>query len=357
MVNAHEQAIIIPSLDPDQRLLDLVANIRQGHDSQLFIVVVNDGSDPSYDTYFDQLKAYPRLKILKHDQNYGKGRALKTAFRYLLDEQKQIQSAVTIDSDGQHTFEDMMACLKRAQEEPEAFIFGARHFGEDVPLRSKFGNIMTRKLLKFLTGMNLEDTQTGLRVIPSQYFEPLLAVEGDRFEYEMNMILFAKKHQIPIIEVAISTIYLDDNASSHFKVLRDSFAIYSVFLKYVAASLVSFLIDLACFAICLALIGKQDFTAITTATVIARCISALANYVMNRLVVFRANSRQSLLKYGLLVMFQMLSSSLLVTAFTHWISFLPTTLIKVFVDSFLFILNYYIQKHFIFHTKEHSDGL
>ncbi|MDK6804897.1 bifunctional glycosyltransferase family 2/GtrA family protein [Aerococcus sp. UMB7834] len=357
MVSAHEQAIIIPSLDPDQRLLDLVKNIRQGHDSQLFIVVVNDGSDASYDNYFDQLKDYPRLKVLKHEQNYGKGRALKTAFRYLLDEQSQISSAVTIDSDGQHTFEDMMACLEEAQKHPEAFIFGARHFGEDVPLRSKFGNIMTRKLLRFLTGMNLEDTQTGLRVIPSQYFEPLLDVEGDRFEYEMNMILFAKKHQIPIIEVGISTIYLDDNASSHFKVLRDSFAIYSIFLKYIAASLVSFVIDLACFALCLAVIGHQNFTAITTATVIARCISALANYLMNRLVVFKANSRQSLLKYGLLVIVQMLSSSLLVTAFNHWLPALPATLIKLFVDAFLFILNYHIQKHFIFPTKEDVNGL
>ncbi len=68
----------------------------------------------------------------------------------------------------------------------------------------------------------------------------LLAISGERFEYETRMLIEAQKRGWPILSQPIATIYIEENASSHFRVLADSVAIYSVFLKYLFSSVVSF---------------------------------------------------------------------------------------------------------------------
>ena len=61
----------------------------------------------------------------------------------------------------------------------------------------------------------------------------ILHIDGDRFEYEINVLLDFSKRKIPIKEIEIETVYIDNNSSSHFKPIRDSFKIYKQIFKYI----------------------------------------------------------------------------------------------------------------------------
>ena len=354
-------AIIIPALEPNTTLLDLLAKIRNLEKSPSQIIVINDGSSADYDEYFKKAKEIYNAIVLTHDINYGKGKALKTAFKYILENMPEIIGAITIDSDGQHTYEDMTKCAKKFHDNPESLVLGVRDFQNKVPLKSKFGNTVTRQVLWLTTGINLEDTQTGLRVIPRQFLQQLIDVNGDRFEFELNMIMEANKIGIEIIEVPIATIYHDDNAGTHFRAVNDSIAIYNVmfrfallngyFFKYAISSILSFIIDITIFTIVLSMQYENNLETITLSTVIARIVSSVFNYSLNRFVVFKEESGKSFVKYALLVILQMLMSSLLVTVVNSVILIINVSVIKVFVDIFLFIASYYVQKHFIFKYK------
>ncbi len=361
-----EIAIIIPSLEPDNKMLDLLANIRRLETRNFPILLVNDGSGSNYERYFKQAQSEYGVILLEHDRNYGKGRALRTAFDYILNQMPTVEGVITIDSDGQHTYEDMMKCISCFEEHPTALVMGVRDFQNNVPWKSEFGNKMTRTILKAVTGISLTDTQTGLRVIPRTYLKRLMKLSGDRFEYELKMIIDAAKQGVPLIEVPIATIYHNDNEGTHFQPVKDSWAIYSVFfsylvaegtfLKYVGSALTSFVLDLSLFYIFSKVLSgtESSFKIVYGATVFARVCSCLFNYVLNRFWVFRSNAEKSMIKYFSLVIIQMLASASLVWLLSLGLASSRITLIKVGVDIFLFLVSYQIQKHFIF--KKGNEG-
>lgn len=347
-----EFIIVIPSLNPDNKLIQLLQSIRQTL-TTIPILIVNDGSGEYYRPIFEQAKEYNSI-VVEHAVNRGKGAALKTAMQYILTNYPTLNFMVTIDSDGQHKVVDMIGCMEVARLNPSALILGTRQFENDVPFRSKFGNIVTRNVLKLTTGIELEDTQTGLRVIPRLFLPALVKLKGDRFEYETNMLVLTKKMKIPIVAHPIQTVYLEDNVSSHFKVVSDSIKIYSVFIKYLISSVMSFAVDLLAYAVIINLLAAISFTSISVASFAARAISSVFNYYVNRELVFKDHSRSSLLKYFLLVIFQIALSSLLVYLLFLLLEGENTVFLKVVVDSVLFFLSYFVQKHMIFKGKSHD---
>lgn len=340
--------IVIPSLEPDTKLLDLLASIRERGQTWP-IVVVDDGSGEEYQALFEAAEKEYGCEVLRHATNKGKGAAIKTAFRHVLSERKTTEYIVTVDSDGQHTPADMLKCIQAAEIHGNALVLGVRDFSQEIPLRSKFGNLLTRNVMRLMTGIDIKDTQTGLRVIPASFMERLLDIPGDRFEYETQMLLETKRNDWEIHSQEISTIYLEENASSHFRVIADSIAIYAVFFKYLLSSIAAFLIDVVVYALLLRLLKDVSLYSIGMASIGARAVSALFNYSLNRNVVFSNNSgRSSFLKYFGLVLIQILASANLVY-FGHLLfpSF-DTVPIKLMVDGLLFFFSYYIQKNFIF---------
>lgn len=339
--------IVIPSLEPNAKMLDLVSSIR--HQNQIWpIVIVDDGSGNDYDAVFEEAHEKHDCIVIRHAENKGKGAAIKAAIRYILSDLKNAQYMVTIDSDGQHTLEDMIKCVKAAEHHGNALVLGVRDFEKKMPLRSRFGNVLTRNILRVTTGINIKDTQTGLRVIPTHFMDKLLEVPGDRFEYETNMLLETKRSNWEIHSQAISTIYIEDNASSHFRVIADSIAIYAVFIKYFLSSAASFLVDIGAYAILMGLLNDADLHAIALSSISARGISSLFNYFVNRKVVFSNNSNNSFPKYFALVSIQIMVSAYLVF-FGHLLfPIVDTVLLKIMVDGLLFFFSYSIQKNYIF---------
>lgn len=352
-------AIIIPSLDPDDKLLKLLSDLKfSGFEN---VIIVNDGSDSEYDKYFQEAKAKYNCIVIKHSVNLGKGRALKSAFNYILVERPEIDCAVTVDSDGQHCIEDIEKCAKITLDNANTLVMGCRDFSNksgEIPLRSRFGNVMTKKVLKLLCGISLNDTQTGLRGVSRKLMQEFMVVSGERFEYEMNMIIEAKENNISIKEVPIKTIYIEENKTSHFNPLLDSIRIYSVFSKFIISSSSSFLIDIIIFTILVNILKGRLLSYILVSTYSARAMSALFNYAVNKNKVFKNNSSHAstLMRYAILCVLQVTVSAIS-TEWLYGLVNLNVTLIKVLVDVILFLISFRIQREWVFKKKEKEDLL
>jgi len=351
--------VLIPALNPDQKLIDLLRQLLVSNGPISTILIVDDGSSAAHQLIFKQIESMhdSRLHVLHHDHNRGKGAALKTGFQFYLDQATPVTGIATMDSDGQHTVAALEKCLTLAEQRPGDLVIGARKFTEDIPFRSRFGNLLTDGLVRLITHQTISDTQTGLRVIPMSYVHRLVDFPGERFEFEFDMLLEAKKYHVTISEQPIPTIYLDGNSSSHFRVIRDSVAIYSRFLKFSASGLMSFLVDIGLFTLLMSLIGNHSLRTIMVATVIARLLSAIVNYLLNRHMVFGNAGEQTLLKYGALLAVQTVASGYLTHGLTvllpfgsaHW----APTVAKMLGDFCLFLISYYIQKNLIFKEGQH----
>ncbi|MBQ8198494.1 MAG: bifunctional glycosyltransferase family 2/GtrA family protein [Lachnospiraceae bacterium] len=352
MAYRKKLSVIIPSLSPDERLTTLVKELRT-HGFE-YIVVVNDGSSEEYDAIFARVQQAGAV-VLRHMVNQGKGRALKTAFHYILEHLDHCVGAVTIDSDGQHAVQDIIHCCEALLEHPDALVMGCRNFKqENVPFKSSFGNILTSKVMHLMVGIKISDTQTGLRAMSMEHMRTFLSVSGERFEYETNMLLCCKDKGIAIEEVSIQTIYYEGNKSTHFRPLQDSLLVYGLFLRFIVASLSSAAIDLGLFALG-AFLLKSVMPAyyIVISTVFARVISSLYNFFVNRQGVFKSESglAKTMVKYYTLAVVQMSLS-----AFGVWAVFGmlggSETLIKILVDTVLFLISFQIQREWVFKKKD-----
>lgn len=181
--------ILIPAYEPDAQLLEVIGAIHAA-DPALALVVVDDGSGPAYGQIFDGARRAGAHVISHHPANRGKGAALKTGFRFILDRFPG-RDVVCADSDGEHSVVDILRVAELAGSDTASMVLGARTFAGDVPARSRLGNAATRLLFRLATGERISDTQTGLRG-PAAMLPWLLTVSGERYEYELNLLLEAK---------------------------------------------------------------------------------------------------------------------------------------------------------------------
>lgn len=351
-------AIILPSLNPDKKFLGVVDGLcEQGFKH---IVVIDDGSDEEHQEFFSSAKtAHPEIHVLHHEVNRGKGRGLKTAFEYVEKELPEAKGVITIDGDGQHLVGDIIACGERMLKEGDKVVLGCRDFNTPgIPPRSIAGNKTTARLFRLCYGIKLSDTQTGLRAIPREYLEPFCGIEGERFEYETNMLLNMKRMGIGFIEQPITTVYDPDDYSSHYDAVKDSWRIFKVMFKFLVSSLGSTIIDLTVFYLVMRFFGAAAGKyAELLATAVARAISSFANFNANNSVVFdnKKGYKRALLRYYCLCIPQMLVSAGLVTLINGLLSnsapFIAT-LIKFAVDIILFFISYQIQREWVFSQKK-----
>lgn len=354
---------IIPAYEPDDRLITLLDDLVSNGCG--YTVIVDDGSGPDYAGIFEQARERIRDNgiVLTHEVNKGKGRALKTAFAYILENTGDgFIGVVTADSDGQHTPECIGKIKDALEKEPDSLILGVRAFTKDeIPWKSYYGNTITRKIMKYVSGVDVSDTQTGLRGIPKKFMGELLDTEGERFEFETRMLL-ETVDRYPIKEVQIRTVYDSiDEHQTHFSPFKDSIKIYKVlgakFAKYLISSVLSCVVDIALFAVfCHFFRDSLPLMYITLSTVLARVISACFNYLVNYAVVFKSNENKgkAAVKYFVLAALQMSASALFVTLLHTVLAFIPETVIKIVVDMILFFLSYFIQRKFVFSSKSNK---
>ncbi|MFT4230431.1 MAG: glycosyltransferase family 2 protein, partial [Microbacterium sp.] len=236
--------VLIPAYQPGPRLVELVAAVRSG-DADVHVVVVDDGSGPDYAPVFDRAAA-AGATVLRHGQNRGKGAALKTGFGHALAAHPG-EDVVTADADGQHTVRDILRVVDALRGDRAdgrtAMILGCRTLSRATPLRSRVGNALARGLFRFAAGWRLSDTQTGLRGIPAVHVKWMREQAGERFEYEQNVLLRCHAAGVDTREVEIEAVYLEGNASSHFRPVADSLRIALPLARFAGSSLLAFVVD------------------------------------------------------------------------------------------------------------------
>lgn len=335
--------VLIPAYEPDLRLVALVRRLRAAA-PDASLLVVDDGSGPAYASVFDVARdAGAHLVTWEH--NRGKGAALKAGFAWAL-EHAPGDPVVCADSDGQHAVADILAVADAV--EPGAMTLGVRAFTGRVPLRSRVGNTVSRWAFRAVTGTPVTDTQTGLRGYPASLLGWLASIEGDRFEYEANLLFEARAAGVAVRQVPIETIYLDENASSHFRPVRDSLRIYARLLGFAASSLIGAAIDWAGVLLLSALTGD-----LLVAVVGARLASAAVNFRVNRDLVF-AHAGTPWVRYALLAA-GLLTANYTLLALLTGVG-VELVAAKLLVEAVLFAASYVVQRRFVFAAPTGSLG-
>lgn len=335
--------LLIPAYKPPQALAPLVQKLM---DMQAFeaAVIVDDGGGEEYASIFRGLAETPRVHVLRHVVNLGKGAALKSGLNYAACKYRRSIGVVTADADGQHEASDIAKIAAALCSHPSLLIFGSRGFDTDVPLRSRLGNALTRHVLRLVVGHNLQDTQTGLRGIPMAFVPEVVKLKATGYDLELDMLVASKSKGFQVHEIPISTIYIDNNRASHFNPLLDSMRVYFVFVRYGAVSLFTAAIDNLVFIFATAMGGS-----ILASQTLARLFAGTFNYYGNKRRVFHSDIRDRVAvpKFW----FAVITSGAVSYALIHFfVAYLSMSVIaaKLSAETFMFALNFVIQREFVF---------
>ena len=352
-MSAENTVILIPAYKPSDALVSVAAQLRDGGFS---IVCVDDGSGGDFDGVFAHASGF--AEVLRYPVNRGKGSALKYGMRHILTNPAYAAKKyiVTADADGQHRPDDIAKIADAMDQNPDSLVLGSRHFTGEVPFRSRFGNSITRIVFAVAGGRKLTDTQTGMRGFSLKNAEIFIETDGDKYEYEMNVLFTAVEEKIPITELPIETVYENDNSSSHFRPIRDSYRIYKTIflasksLKYLFSSGLAFLIDYALTITLDAVIPLA--LSMEIAMVSAWICSSLTNFYINRNFVFRSAAPliQAMPEYYGLAGVVFLCKAGLLELLTR-ILHIPLGIAKLGAEILFFVSNYFIQKKLIFGRK------
>lgn len=335
--------ILIPAYQPDHRLIELVGSLhRELPGAQ--VVVIDDGSGPEWARVFDTAARHG-ARVLTHGVNRGKAEALRTGLAWAW-RSGDGQPIVCADSDGQHRPADIAAVAAElaSRSEGRLMVLGTRAFDGDVPARSRFGNRATTTLVALTVGRTFRDTQTGLRGYTADLVPWLMAIPGERFAWELRVLLeAARTDSIEVVEVEIETVYLDHNASSHFRPLIDSVHVMAPLALFAASSLLAVGVDL------LGVLGLHALTGNLALSVVgARLVSASVNFTVNRRFVFGAKGAvlPHLVRYGALAGVLLAGSYLGVAGLTH--VGLPLVVAKLGTDFLLWVASFALQRTVVF---------
>ena len=334
--------VVIPAYRPGQALVDLVRELTS--QNWAAIVVINDGSEPRFNFFFESVRGMSGVSVLTHAVNLGKGAALKTGFNHALRSFPGLAGVVTADADGQHAPEDIKHVGEALLADSSGLIIGSRGFDGGVPLRSRIGNVVTRGLVKAVLGRGLKDTQSGLRGIPARILPELLRIESSGYEFELDMLTAAKHQDCPIRELPIRTIYEPGNPTSHFNPLLDSAKITFVLFRFGLLSLTTAALDNIVFWLAFRFTDE-----ILPSQALARTVAVIFNYGLARRAVFLSGDRHrsTLPRYLILVVVSGLMSFGLIH-FLMYLFELPVMVAKICAESGLFLANFALQRDFVF---------
>lgn len=347
--------VVMPTKKPSHNMLPMIDALRTNGYRK--IVVVNDGCKSQYDEFFETIKIEYGCDVLTHVTHLGKGRSLKNAFNYVLANYPYAEGIITIDDVVTHRIDEVEECAANLKRHPDDMILGSRDFNSSVfSSRARTNNKIKQTLIKILTGINVRDTSTGLRGIPISLIEPLLTVEGEGLDYELNTLLYSKQKGISIREFLVEP---DTKDKAMFNPLLHSYKIYWVFLSYCMTSVVATIVDFLVFSTAIASTKLMFPTFyIVISTVIARVCSASVNFYLSKNKVFKKDQKNNsmLRRFFLIAGIQMGLSALLVSLI-YYIIPITETIVKIFVDMILFFVFYQIQREWVFNETKNQEHI
>lgn len=352
--------VVIPAYKPDERLPRYITDLKAAGFTA--VTVVDDGGGADYAPLFDELER-EGVRVLRHPVNRGKGAALKTAFALLRDD-PEVEAVITADCDGQHTAENVQAIADGLASAPGTLVLAQRRFDENTPSRSLAGNRVTSAALRIFYDIRLKDTQTGLRGIPAEMLGEIAALSGDRYDYELNMLMWAKRRGVAFTGVEIEALYFDNNAGSHYRTVVDSlpilYRVLSGMIQYAISAGLSAVVDVAAYGLLVYLLLPAvwpEGVRITVAAVIARTVSSVVNFFCNRHLPTAQNRKVSgtIWKYYCLWAVQLAASVAGTTLLCKWLG-LGELLAKLLTDLVLALASYQVQMRWVFAKAPDKKG-
>lgn len=336
--------IVIPAFNPDSKLIEMIDGLYSFSNIQnIPILIIDDGSNCTISSReFSKIKSrYQNVNFIKHKKNEGKGAAIKTGIQYA--QSVQATFIITVDADGQHATKDVLKLCAQHKKNPGMLIIGTRGFDASVPFRSRFGNLLTKKIFNFLNNSQVEDTQSGLRVIPCNIFKAILNLKGRRYEYEQEVLCYCAKNGLIAPPVYIETIYEAGNPSSHFNKVRDSILIYYVLLRSFIANIIVAVVDLSLFSLFIFITNNLNVSLFST-----RVVMIVVYFVIMKYFVFKSSGRLAV-EFPKTTVLIIINSILVYLIFNYlWVSPEYKVLSYMLVNSVLFIFNFLIQRELIF---------
>lgn len=347
--------IIIPTYNPDDKFLAFLLELKNnGYNN---IIVVDDGSRDNTRHYFITAKEKFNCKIVSHSINLGQGRAYKSGFNYYLSEirlggyYENTIGIIQCDCDGQHHIDDINKCVELLRRNPEKLVLGIRDFSDkSIPFRSRFGNRCTSFVFKFFCGMDLKDTQTGLKGIPKSFIPVLMETSGERFEYASSCLLETKRRGIDILQFPIQTIYINGNETSHFNPILDSIRVYSLIAKYLVSSLSAFIADIIAFSFFMIVTKTlMPESYIIISTYLAKVISCTYSFIINKKLVFtyEGDGASTMAKFLMLCVVQATLSGFLTNSLSRFMQW-NEVFSKIIIDTLLFFFSFQVQDRWVF---------
>jgi glycosyltransferase involved in cell wall biosynthesis len=220
--------VVIPVYNNAATIYDVATQCRLILDH---ILVIDDGST---DCDIVSLFKNTDIKVLRHEKNQGKGKALMSALDFLKTADADFM--ITIDADGQHRPEDIRKFLPHLNE--ETVLVGCRDFTvANIPEKSKFGRNFSNFWFKVETGKNLSDCQSGFRAYPVKLIAQL-GLKGKYYDFETEVITRAVWAGLRIKEVAIDVYYAPPGERiTHFKPFKDNLRITLMHIRLIARRL------------------------------------------------------------------------------------------------------------------------
>ena len=336
--------ILIPAYKPNKKIINLINEIIKL--TNVSIIVIDDGSGKEYKKIFDKLKLLQnKVTVIEHKTNRGKGEAIKTGIKYLIDIEEN-EGVVTADCDGQHTPKDIVKIIEELRNTKNDLVLGVRNFdNKNVPRKSKYGNKISRVLFRAMTGEKIRDTQTGLRGYSSNIFDWLVKVKGNRHDYEFNILLGINEKGLNYSEVEIETVYEDNNKNSNFRAIRDSILIYKPVCKFILSSTISAIYDFV-----LLLVFENIFNNLLISVILSRIMSSILNFILNRNYVFE-NKQSNIIKtfikyYALVIIILIFNYGILYVLYK--VLRINLVISKIITEIVLYSFSFIVQKRIVF---------
>lgn len=347
---------VIPAFEPSPAFTGYAQQLCKQVDC---LIVVNDGSGAEYEPIFSKIQQLENVILLSYSENRGKGYALKHAYAYCCAHFDGEDIVVTADCDGQHAICDVLSVCKEAEAYPDSYVLGVRDFtAQNVPARSIAGNTNMLRLLHILYGIQITDSQTGLRACSVSVGEKLASISGNRFEFETGTLIYAKRNGIPVREVGIETIYPEKGEEhiSHFRTVRDSCRVVTTLLRYLLPNIfvgvLTVVTDLGIFSLLTYRVFPQKTPGYTLiANIIAKVCASLVSYFVNCKYIFHHKTKRSAGRFYALWTGQLVLSYGNIYLFGHILGG-QLVLMKVIGDGVLALLTHSLQCNWVFQRRD-----
>jgi glycosyltransferase involved in cell wall biosynthesis len=343
----HKYVSVVPAYNPGAVVTTVVSEVSNCVDH---VVVVDDGSNQENKTFLEECTRLKNVRLITLPDNQGKGHALmdgiKEAMKYDPD------FILTIDSDGQHNpgeIKKFKQFISSACKRPD-LVIGVRRAVRRMPLRSRIGNLFTAKLFNSIFNGALVDTQSGFRALSADFARDVLAhVRPGRYETEMRMLVYAMESGRNVQDIGIDTIYINNNANSKFRPLRDSLRVLVPLSKYTLIALLSFLMDYFVFLLLSYLAGVYYLGA----HVLARVCSGTFNFFANKHLVFQSKSNKTAeaVRYMGASLFSLAMTGVMLYSLVSIAGF-SRALAKPIAEFSMFLANYMVLNKFVFSSRD-----